>query len=454
MCSFLVTNLRLSDLDYVNYFQKFRGPDLTNAVEYGGYFFVHNLLNLTGQFSPQPFWDAEREIACLYNGEIYNFKDFGDYPSDGYCLIDLYKEFDVSFPQKLDGEFAIVLFDFRKKRIIVTTDPFATKPIWISIENDKIGLSSYQSALKRLGFKNAMKMPANLTIVLSMPRFEQKIALSVCEFGLDQYKTDVSDWIAAFDRAIEKRVRYANNNLYMCLSSGYDSGCIACALDNMEVPYYSYTIIGKEKVETIHERVKYSRFNRNEILQMSKGQYLAHHRYIKQDCEEFTYSSRHLEAGANKMTDDMAAVGMSFINSRARAKGNKIYLSGQGADEIYSDYGVNGQKIYPQSCFGGLFPKNLDTLFPWENFFGGTQQDYLGKEEHIAGLYGVEGRYPFLDKQAVQEFLWLTPEIKNSKYKSCLHYYLESHDYPFDENVKIGFSAMANLKDSDQKRIQ
>ena len=34
------------------------------------------------------------------------------------------------------------------------------------------------------------------------------------------------------------------------------------------------------------------------------------------------------------------------------------------------------------------------------------------KEETITGTWGVEGRYPFLDKRVVQEFLWLSNSLK------------------------------------------
>ena len=43
----------------------------------------------------------------------------------------------------------------------------------------------------------------------------------------------------------------------------------------------------------------------------------------------------------------------------------------QGADEILSDYGFNGKKITWHSCFGGRFPNDLNTIFPWESFFSG-----------------------------------------------------------------------------------
>ena len=61
------------------------------------------------------------------------------------------------------------------------------------------------------------------------------------------------------------------------------------------------------------------------------------------------------------------------------------------------------------------------------------------KEEVVSGTHGVEGRYPFLDKNVVQEFLWLTPELKNKNYKSVIYNYLKKENYPFEENKKVGF---------------
>ena len=109
---------------------------------------------------------------------------------------------------------------------------------------------------------------------------------------------------------------------------------------------------------------------------------------------------------------------------------------------------VAGQKIYPHSNFGGHFPESLNfaarggnffravpgyqhqsqqgtehkpdpgTFFPWESLFLGTQRDYLMKEELVAGTHGVEGRYPFLDKFVVQEYLWLNQRIEQNRMPS------------------------------------
>ena len=88
MCSFIFTNKEVTDLDYINQYAKFRGPDLTNSLNKNGYTFIHNLLSITGEFTKQPF--EQDGIVCIYNGEIYNFDSFGDYKSDGECLIPLY----------------------------------------------------------------------------------------------------------------------------------------------------------------------------------------------------------------------------------------------------------------------------------------------------------------------------------------------------------------------------
>jgi asparagine synthetase B (glutamine-hydrolysing) len=110
-----------------------------------------------------------------------------------------------------------------------------------------------------------------------------------------------------------------------------------------------------------------------------------------------------------------------------------------GGDEIFSDYGFGGKSKYQHSNFGGLFPKDLSALFPWPSFFGSTMESYLAKEEYVGGAYGLESRYPFLDKEVVQEFLWLDVSLKNNNYKNVLHYYLTENEFPFACGQKIGF---------------
>ena len=117
MCSILFTSKDINDFNITNKKLKYRGPDYTGTEKINGYTFIHNLLSITGDFTKQPF--IEDDIVCMFNGQIYNYLEFGDYTSDGLCLIPLYKEFGKNFIKKLDGEFIILLADFNKRELIL-----------------------------------------------------------------------------------------------------------------------------------------------------------------------------------------------------------------------------------------------------------------------------------------------------------------------------------------------
>ena len=110
------------------------------------------------------------------------------------------------------------------------------------------------------------------------------------------------------------------------------------------------------------------------------------------------------------------SIGLSFILGKAKKINSniKIVASGQGGDEIYS----NNQTYTFDTPNPKKFTNDLDKIFPWQNFFYGTQISYLGKEESIGGSYGLETRYPFLDRDLVQEYLNLPgPDFQLSPQK-------------------------------------
>tara|TARA_Y100000588_G_scaffold328574_1_gene364190 strand:+ start:292 stop:1635 length:1344 start_codon:yes stop_codon:yes gene_type:complete len=436
MCSIGITNKEKSLLETNKFAQK-RGPDKTSIETINGIQFLHNLLHLTGEITTQPF--QKNNIVALFNGEIYNYLDFGDYKTDGEVLIDLYEKHGTSFVKKLDGEFAICVIDFERKKILIANDPFACKPLWYQFTKEDFGIASYKSQLVPLGFENPKKLYANKTRVYSLETLEVIEELDNHIWDLNQYKDSFDDWISAFEQSISKRTK-SNYGIYLGLSSGYDSGAIACELLAQNINFKSFTIAGPENRQVVNDRV--SLIPNHEILELTRKEYEETKNYIVSECEEFLYEDQYKDYN---IKGDKASFGLASICKRANRDNLRIYLSGQGADEIISDYGFNGEKIYDHSSFGGKFPNTLDGFFPWHSFYDGTQIQYLNKEEYVAGHYGIETRYPFLDKGLVQEFLWLKPELKNSIYKSSLDSYLRKKNFPFAEE-KRGFDTLEGLK--------
>ncbi len=442
MCSIIASNFPLTDLDNINYFLKYRGPDHTSSVQIEDWTLVQNLLSITGEFTPQPFTNNDNSIYCIFNGEIYNYQDLGDYTSDGFCIIPLYEKYGIEFAKHLDGEYAIIVIDLSQRLLVATTDVFATKPLWLGKHQDKIMLSSYESALKRAGLTNTIKLPANKTVSLDLDTLQPKQNNVIYTFDLNQHKDTYDDWLLAWENSIAKRTKNLRERIFIGLSSGYDSGAIACELQKQNIDFKTYTIQAVEK-----EDILKARFERHqkpfEYVHFTRERFEECKKILTERCENFVY--RFYNDGESVYTDK-ASAGLAHICSLANTDNIKIYLSGQGADEIYGDYGFNGKKIYNHSSFGGRYPANLQDHFPWKSFYDGTQVSYLAKEENVSGGFGIEGRYPFLDTQLVQEFLWLSNDLKNKTYKSVIHEYLMRNDYPFDKGVKIGFSCDRNLK--------
>ena len=127
LCSFGVTSVAKDLLD-VNYFAQFRGPDDTEVLTIENIQFIHNALYITGDRVSQPFY--KDGIVIVFNGEIYNYQEHGDYKSEVDAIFNAYVSEGAAAFRSFDGEFALCLVDFPKDKIIFTTDTFATKPLW------------------------------------------------------------------------------------------------------------------------------------------------------------------------------------------------------------------------------------------------------------------------------------------------------------------------------------
>jgi len=455
-CSFFATAVPgvLTNLSYVNYFMRRRGPDGTRCLKVRSLTVCHNLLYMTGELVPQPFVDEADNIVAVYNGEIYNFEDMGRelglgrLRSDGEVVVPMYTRYGAVFPRRLDGEFALVVFDIKRGLAVLAVDAFSTKPLWYSTHGG-LRVASYRSGVERLGAppRTVRMLDPNTVLVLRLggsgAASPVVARFAVYEFDLRQFKTGTSDFIHAFERAVAKRARSVHP-LFIGLSSGYDSGSIQVALRRQRLPHASYTIFSTEDIGTVEERTKWTGgLVEANIVVLSEADRFSEELFLRDHGEHFIFSG---VGRLGSLFDDPASHGLSYICREVRIRGILVYLSGTGADEVISDYGHGGRKFFPHSNFGGLFPENLNTLFPWHSLFLGTQRDYLMKEELVAGAHGVEARFPFLDRAVVQEYLWLTAAVKNERYKAPLHGFLAGAGYPFRAGEKLGFNADHNLR--------
>jgi asparagine synthetase B (glutamine-hydrolysing) len=443
MCSFLFsTKYKKENIQELNFFLKPRGPDHTEVKFKNDYLFIHNLLSITGSFAPQPY--EQGDVTLLYNGEIYNYQEFGEYRSDGECIIPLYKKIGNTFTQHLDGEFAICLIDHSRDIAIISSDIFKTKPLYIGYnKNESLGCASYKTPLSLLGFDHIYKAEPNCTYVFDLKSFKLIDKFSIYNFDLEQHKSSYEDWCTTFINAVKKRVIGTEKNIFIGLSSGYDSGIIYQILNDLNKNFYTFTLNGSENVDILNQRLALkSNYCKSIVIEKNSQDYSTSNKHITDFTEDFIYTIHSSSSSYTEyvpLNHDQGSNNFATICREAKKQNCKICLSGTGADEIISDYGFNGTKIYNHSNFGGKFPNNLKTIFPWASFYGSTLESYIAKEEYVGGSFGIEMRYPFLDKALVQEFLWLHQDLKNKEYKAPIDYYFAKNNFPYAKQEKRGF---------------
>jgi asparagine synthase (glutamine-hydrolysing) len=109
----------------------------------------------------QPVRSPNGLISAVFNGEIYNYKEISNElklkgyklksNSDSEVIIPLYQEYGVNFPQKMQGMFAIALFDEEIETGFLVRDRLGKKPLWYAIKNEYLKFSSEIKGLTALG---------------------------------------------------------------------------------------------------------------------------------------------------------------------------------------------------------------------------------------------------------------------------------------------------------------
>jgi asparagine synthetase B (glutamine-hydrolysing) len=452
MCGIIISSLSIPLAS--SKFVKKRGPDLTNKIKFNNINFEHYLLSLCGKLTKQPV--IEDNILCIFNGEIYNYKSLlKDSVSDIFSIVYCYKKYGEDFVKYLDGEFVIIIFDFNQNKIIITSDIFKTKPLFYEIGEDII-ISSYESACMKIKKKdNYNQIQPNEILVFSLNKENNNRKLlskkKIFEFNLLQYKSNYNDFIKSLENSILKRYPEKEYPLVL-LSSGLDSGVIACCLNKYKRKALYISIIKNEDYTILKKRRKILGKENHYFINLNDNEKKNWSKIIKEYCEKFYFDWRKninmikiYENNKNKLLtngyENSAMLGTCKIINKSKNINNniKVICSGVGADEIMS------RNQFYSKGWGNvdIFPDNLSEIYPWPNFFSNTMTNYLRAFEYIGGLFSYEIRYPFLDKNLVQEFLSLQPHLKNnyknSIYKPPLLYYLDKENFPIYYK-KVGFN--------------
>ena len=155
---------------------KHRGPDNTGILVRDGVSLAHARLSVidTSTNANQPMLSDDEGTVVVFNGEIYNFSELRlelendgvifSTASDTEVILALYKKKGESCFSSFAGMFAIALYDFSNKTLLLARDRMGEKPLYWTEDRGDILFGSELSALLVSGMHHKeVSLPALVT---------------------------------------------------------------------------------------------------------------------------------------------------------------------------------------------------------------------------------------------------------------------------------------------------
>jgi len=362
-----------------------RGPDARGHFKNKDVLFIHNRLSIIDLHTEadQPMVDTETGNVLVFNGEIYNYQRlkerYADIPwtthSDSEVILKLYNRFGRDFVNELNGIFAFAIYDKKQGKVILYRDRFGVKPLYYLIDGGSVFFSSEIKGI--LQFKdpgiNINTLYAYLEYGMLIHNrdtfFDGIHALEPAHFldlDLKTRKTAVkrywdipddgnSESIVPEEGITEKTLALLEDSVRLnlvsdvevglSLSSGVDSRLLLRLLKKFKNKITAFTHGFEEK--------EYDEVSRIEATVRSLGVDF-HPVYLsRKDMFE------RLKEAIYYFETPLGGVGtLSIYNmmKEVRRNGNKVMLTGEGADEVFGGY-----KYYYPAFFKDI-EQNRDVL--------------------------------------------------------------------------------------------
>jgi asparagine synthase (glutamine-hydrolysing) len=361
----------------MNLVQRHRGPDGAGifadaAAEVALAHTRLAILDLSGA-AAQPMHSPDGRYVLIFNGEIYNFRELRaelkqrghSFVSTGDTEVLLHglREEGRAYLSRLNGMFALALWDRQERELLLARDPLGVKPLYYSIP--KPGTLLFASEIKALCAHPAQRREPDFAVLQQhlayghaagdrtalegVRRLEPGCLLrwrnqtrtpqieSFARWPFRQPGIEPRDGAAAYLREIigtaVNRQLVSDVPLGVFLSGGLDSSLItafsARSLDR-KVQCYTITYPSTDnQLDRADEDIGCAR-----LMARQLGVTLQEIELRPKVAELWPKLIWHLD----EPIADPAAIACHLVCQFARSTGTKVLLSGQGADELFCGY--------------------------------------------------------------------------------------------------------------------
>ena len=462
-----------------------RGPDGTSIFRHKNVGLIHTKLAATSN-GDEPYRDEKLGVIVTTDGTIYNqdalreeLRQHGHQfytESQAEVIAKAYHQWGDRFVEKLDGAYAIAIWNDHTEELYLARDRFGKKPLYYGNSQDKASFyfaSNTQSILQSRDVDTSIDpsalhfmytlhavVPAPFTILKGIRKVEPASFMVLKKDGSvsestyweltakrDYPEYDYEDWKeiieSSLKSAIKKEMGFANEKVGVLLSGGLDSTLItALAIEEGVKDIQTFSVGFEDQPEEKGSEFFYS--------DQFVDKYQTDH--FKFEVPNSEALSRLPEAIRN-MSEPLFgqdAIGFYLLAERVKTV-TSIVQSGQGADEVFAGYFWYPkmvaddhldpltrfsthyfdrpheewlqafQKQYHTSDVAGDYIRDHLTRSGAETYLDSVLRldvtrlvvdDPAKRVDNMTMANGLEARMPFMDQRVVELAMAMPPEYK------------------------------------------
>lgn len=351
-----------------------RGPDEDGYLEEPGVGLANRRLSIVGlSDGKQPIWNEDRSVVTVFNGEFFDYPEAkARLESKGHTfrthcdtelIPHLWEDHQEKMFEYLKGQFALCLWDRKRRCVILARDQFGICPLFYSVQGDWLLFGSEIKALLASGMVEAradlrgidqafnfFSVPGPATcfagVAMVQPGQYLRIQLGAATPAAverkyywqidfpDQGEEDDGDpkvLIDEFDRvllgAVERRLR-ADVPVVSYLSGGIDSSLVvamAAKIRGTPIPTFTIQIMDPKLDETSQAAVVSKHIGSTPVV-------------VQVGDAEVLESYPELTRAAEVPVIDTSCTALLRLARSVHQHGYKVALTGEGSDEWLAGY--------------------------------------------------------------------------------------------------------------------
>jgi asparagine synthase (glutamine-hydrolysing) len=353
-----------------------RGPDEDGYLEQPGLSLASRRLSIVGLTDGrQPVTNEDRSVFVVYNGELFDYVEVrADLQQRGHrfttgcdteIIPHLWEEHQEGMLERLRGQFALALWDQRRRLLVLARDRFGICPLHWTRQGDWLLFASEIKAMLASGMVEARPdlrginhaftffgQPGPVTCFAGVqsllpgrylhipldpaappPALRPRVfwEMDFPDRGREEYGRDLGRAVGEFEgvlvRAVERRLR-ADVPVVSYLSGGVDSSVVVALANHVRgAPIPAFTIRIKDpELDETNEAALVGRHVGSEPIVVDCG-----------GADVLRTYPRLIQAAEGPVIDTSCAA-MLLLAEKVHACGYKAALTGEGADEWLAGY--------------------------------------------------------------------------------------------------------------------